>query len=151
MNVNTEQEAVQYLEERGARVVRVLDVLETLEVRWAVFRAIALHMDCPLDFTGSIQHDRGVHHERTMTFYWDHLAPPNVCADESELSELLKGEDQLLVMFEACRVPVLVAERGALSVASLEGEDVYLLPIDKRWVVVTTHEAECGPYKLGSR
>lgn len=142
MNVETEDEAREYLEERGARVLRTCSVEETLEVRWAVFRTIASHMDSPLEFTGSIQHERG------GTLYWDNLPRSLPHAELDELQALLNLEEQVHVMFEACRVPALVIETGSLMVATLEGEDVYILPMDFRWVMVMTHEAEHGPFLL---
>lgn len=142
MNIFSEDLAREFLEHRGARFLRTMSVEETLQVRWIVFRTIASYMESPLEFTGSIQC------ERLETFYWDCLPLSYPCSELKELQILCDSETQLIVMFEACRVPAMHIARASLDVRLLEGEDLYVLPMDSRWVLVMTHEAECGPYLL---
>jgi len=144
MNIFSEQSASEFLEDRGARILRMMSVEETLQVRWIVFRTIASNMEAPLEFTGSVQCDQ------LETFYWDFLPRSYPRSEWRELQKLCESESLLIVMFEACRIPALLVETASLDVSLLEGEDLYILPMDSRWILVITHEAEHGPYVLDS-
>jgi len=126
---------------------QILNVAESLDIKFRIFRLLAEQMKEPLKFMGAIQT------RQSQTLLWDPLPLSDlIAADVVILQETFDREDRLLVLFEVAGSHVYSLPNGLLKYRDLEGIDAYVLPASgAEWFAILTHEEQFGPYLLSPR